>query len=144
MYYNSLVGGAWCSGSTRDSDPLSVSSILIAPATKNTFAFADVFFYEAHLAVCEKSAELIFHFPFPIQFKSIKKASGTNSTRYFISIKHFFVCCLSADNVVGKLGIICHDGICAVFSEASDVVSFIDCPVLYCHSLVVSKLNKVL
>ena len=49
MYYNAIVGGAWCSGSTRDSDPLSVSSILIAPATKNTFAFADVFFYEAHL-----------------------------------------------------------------------------------------------
>ena len=92
MYYNSLVGGAWCSGSTRDSDPLSVSSILIAPATKNTFAFADVFFYETHLAVYKKSAELIFHFRFPIQSKSIKKASGTNSTRYFISIKQFLSC----------------------------------------------------
>lgn len=34
LYYNALIGGDWCSGSTRDSDPLSVGSIPISPAKK--------------------------------------------------------------------------------------------------------------
>ena len=33
--YNVHIGGAWCSGSTRASDSLSVGSIPIAPARKN-------------------------------------------------------------------------------------------------------------
>ncbi|MBR2956528.1 MAG: aminoglycoside phosphotransferase family protein, partial [Clostridia bacterium] len=32
LYYNDAIGGAWCSGSTRASDSLSVGSIPIAPA----------------------------------------------------------------------------------------------------------------
>ena len=38
--YNVHIGGAWCSGSTRASDSLSVGSIPIAPAKKKSTSFA--------------------------------------------------------------------------------------------------------
>ena len=91
LYYNALIGGDWCSGSTRDSDPLSVGSIPISPARKNTFAFADVFFNEAHIDVRKMnspSAMICIKYTFkPIVLRFIRAKGGFHrATHDFINI----------------------------------------------------------
>ena len=56
VYYNSLIGGAWCSGSTRASDSLSVGSIPIAPAKKRTKQSLRSFFIQSEGLVCNQRA----------------------------------------------------------------------------------------